>query len=1403
MLSSLLFSSTAVYADTADDDTTSSQEQEVVVETGNTSNDTNSSTNQSNTVSGNDTIDNSSNTTTENINEADAAEGEETVTVDISAANDATAESDFNLSDTLRESKVNWPWNWSWPWGSDDDDDECQHENLNTDDVDYVHTSDSKHELYYKCNDCGDYVASGTTEDCTSENLTYKSADATHHRVSGTCDLCGEKFSYREECNFVAVDGDESHKFCDKEGCLNVADNRNTNPEITEIKAELVSGDPAQYVETITEGGQTYTAFDLKTKITATVKVEALNDETFDDIKDAIDAKLSINDEYEQMNLDSFDNGVATFSWTSEDMYTDTVYVDGFSMKYTINQKLKDGSRGKAVKSGQVGQELYYILRNIDTDKAVSNITGTVTDGAKWKLDDSHTWYSKNVSGHKNALTLTWEGSTSKEIDINSIKVAEVDANGNAISTDGIQKVKVSSDRRLVACGTGHFFFIPYTKYKLAYANTIQYTVPATVDGQHTYNVTFKFKNSSKEHTRTLCTYIDNTAPTLSAPVYTSEAEKLNGKYYKAAVNVSVAIKDAHLSQDSFIDVSGQQVHQSKNDASEGTLSFTVSDNGVHTLTGKIYDLAGNCTEINDEKNTFIVDTKAPVVKKINYSSDASRLNDKYYKDDVAVYVDVEDEYLSSESHVEVAEDNSSKIAKDEITSDTLKLNVTAEGEYVVTGKIYDMAGNCTEINDKANEFIIDKTAPTIAVAFDNNNAKQKMYYNAFRTAELTITEKYFSEAGVKVEKGDSKYTELPELQKFTTDGIKNISKLSFNKDGHYGFTVVVTDLAGNESQAYKVDDFVIDTVAPKVTINFDNNEFKHEKYYKANRTATVVLEDEEVFENLSSAEANINSGITVQSKYGTPTFNGMSGSSSKFTGTILFDQDGEYQISKVDFYDKAGNKAVVTSETDSNYNAEFVIDKTAPVIDVTFDNNNAMNGIYFKDERTAELTFKEKNFTSEQVTIKKNSGEQNPVPSFGGYTQSDINNITHIKFDKDGRYGFTVSCEDLAGNLSNVFTTDDFVIDLTFPELEITGVEDMSANNGRVVPVIRSKDANLTDASTEISLTGSNRGKVSPNMTTTKGAETFTYEIADLAHDKSNDDLYTLSVKLTDLAGNVVDKKIQYSVNRFGSVFVLSDATKAMVDGYYVTSPQDVVITEINVDALTKKDVSVTFDGTVKELREGASFTTNDKTTSNGWHSISYNVGKANFNKDGIYSVAIFSEDRASNRQSNQSKDAEIEFLLDKTAPSVIVSGIEDAGIYEEESHDFSINATDTIGVSDMKVYLNGEKLASYTASELNENGGTTVLTIPTMDDYQQVIIECSDVSGNVTKLAYNNILVSVKAEELLLEDELTPTAKMNIDDKAKIAFRKNSTYVIIIAIILVAVIAGAGAYAYRKKNR
>ncbi len=622
--------------------------------------------------------------------------------------------------------------------------------------------------------------------------------------------------------------------------------------------------------------------------------------------------------------------------------------------------------------------------------------------------------------------------------------------------------------------------------------------------------------------------------------------------------------------------------------------------------------------------------------------------------------------------------------------------------------------------------------------------------------------------------------------------------------DDKYKVTAYVVDLAGNSYELNDEPEFVIDKTAPVLNITFDNKRFEHGKYYKENRVATFEISDDEVFENLTIDDVSLKDNVVVKAKGGKFTIHDMEGSHCKFKGEIVFDKDGKYQITDVKFKDKAGNVAIINQNGgDPDYGKEFIIDKTKPVISVKFDNNSFKNDIYYKDPRVASITIDDANFSKDQVTLTKNSGDLESIPALDTYDDNNTVHKTKIHFERDGRYGFEIYCTDLAGNVSDKVVVNDFVIDRTAPELEILGVSDMSANNGSVKPVIKSKDLNINDVSTEITLTGSNHGTIHPEINKIPGTGLFTYELPDIAHEKNNDDLYTLTAKLTDFAGNVTEKKVTYSINRFGSVYVLSDATKAMVDGRYVTHPQDVVITEINVDSLKMKEVSVANDGNVKTLKEGSSYVTNDVTNSKGWHSISYKVDKSNFDRDGIYSVAVFSEDKASNKQSNQAKDAEIEFVLDATAPSVIVSGIEEDGIYEEESHDFSVNATDTIGVKDMKVYLNNEKLGSFTAEELSENGGTEVLTIPEKDDYQNITIECSDVAGNTTKLAYNNLLVSVKAEELLIEDEITPTSKLGGDIKAASNVVKNTKALpIVIAIIAIAGGCVAGVFAFKKKK-
>ena len=65
----------------------------------------------------------------------------------------------------------------------------------------------------------------------------------------------------------------------------------------------------------------------------------------------------------------------------------------------------------------------------------------------------------------------------------------------------------------------------------------------------------------------------------------------------------------------------------------------------------------------------------------------------------------------------------------------------------------------------------------------------------------------------------------------------------------------------------------------------------------------------------------------------------------------------------------------------------------------------------------------------------------------------------------------FTLNFEDKAGNVSEQYGEVSFTVDKTRPELEISGVEDASANKGQVIPVITYSDVNADADSFEFKL--------------------------------------------------------------------------------------------------------------------------------------------------------------------------------------------------------------------------------------------------------------------------------------------------------------------------------------------
>lgn len=107
---------------------------------------------------------------------------------------------------------------------------------------------------------------------------------------------------------------------------------------------------------------------------------------------------------------------------------------------------------------------------------------------------------------------------------------------------------------------------------------------------------------------------------------------------------------------------------------------------------------------------------------------------------------------------------------------------------------------------------------------------------------------------------------------------------------------------------------------------------------------------------------------------------------------------------------------------------------------------------------------------------------------------------------------------------------------------MSITGVADKSANNGDVAPIITYSDTNFNKDAVTITLSGINNGKdlkYTGSFADIANGQTYTY--ANFEKIQSVDDIYTLTAKLTDMAGNETEATITFSANRFGSVYNLT----------------------------------------------------------------------------------------------------------------------------------------------------------------------------------------------------------------------------------------------------------------------
>lgn len=666
-------------------------------------------------------------------------------------------------------------------------------------------------------------------------------------------------------------------------------------------------------------------------------------------------------------------------------------------------------------------------------------------------------------------------------------------------------------------------------------------------------------------------------------------------------------------------------------------------------------------------------------------------------------------------------------------------LTLNTEQQVIVYEKIVDRAGNVTYINSREG-VVVDKTDadPEITITMAdpahgiyNSNVPfrisvtdptsggtyaglKEVYYEVRKDGSVTQSGNYNSEL-----------TDRTQRRKSITKN--EVVNARINNSNTVQIWVKAVDWAGNESEVTK--DIKIDITDPTISVTYDLNSPLNDRYYNATRTATVVVTERNFDE--SAVRFDITNTDGTQPSISGWSHSADSGVSDSATHTcrVTFSADGDYTFT-LNTTDLAGN--------DSSYTQvdEFTLDQTDPVIQVSYDNNNDETAGYFNENRTATITVTEHNFNASEVNAMitaRLQGSGVSAPGVGGWsTRGDVHTAS-VTFSEDADYTFDIEYTDLAGNAAAEYTEDSFTVDKTAPEIEFFDIEDKSANKGTVAPGVRYSDVNYTEAGVDITIEGA---KDEHSVTALDGERSGipngeSIKMADFAHTEDNDDVYTMRAVIRDKAGNETEESIIFSVNRFGSTYEFSPETKAFLEKFYTNDPQNIVVTERNVDTLVFNGISYGRDGQQTELTEGEDYTVKASGSEVSWKEYVYDISSDNFQEEGRYNVTIDSEDRAENMMNNKVKGLDIEFVVDKTAPTVVVTGIEEDS-YRADTRDMTINVADNTAVATVEVLIDGAVVEEYTQEQIEQVNGALTYTIGNSNNSQDIRVVAVDLAGN-----------------------------------------------------------------------
>ncbi len=474
------------------------------------------------------------------------------------------------------------------------------------------------------------------------------------------------------------------------------------------------------------------------------------------------------------------------------------------------------------------------------------------------------------------------------------------------------------------------------------------------------------------------------------------------------------------------------------------------------------YTVTLTVTEVNFDPADFTATVEAKDIKGDDVAVD--KLND--YIKDAAKWT------FDGDKHVCVL-----TYGKDGILPDANYGNI----KYEYT----DLAKNASATDSGA--FIIDTTAPTAPVITYEDSLWPVIaevltlglsdeivykYFNASTKITLTSTDATWGvdsfDLSYNREKGESKTN----VEKLYIDDVTAIQSET-DKDEFTAEIILSKEeadqLRGNVS-AHAVDKhgiksetvtdegtvIVVDDIKPEVSVSYNKavSDVDNKHYYKNDVIGTITVTEANFYaEDIDITVTRDGVEITDPVISWTGSVDADGDKTDAYTGIFTLpaladhSADGDY-IVKLSYTDRSKNKA-------TDYESDvLVIDTTAPVINVTYSNDDVKNILsdlyvegaerkYFQGEQVATITITEHNFNKDAVEYPISeqdvTGTDLTKKTYSESEWKTIGDDTYTKeitYSGDANYTFDISYVDYADNRAAEYATDYFTVDKTAPEI-------------------------------------------------------------------------------------------------------------------------------------------------------------------------------------------------------------------------------------------------------------------------------------------------------------------------------------------------------------------------------